>query len=93
MDKLLKNQCKYKLQNCCSNNQAENNSNFEVTGRTNIPFKPQHQNSSHLHRQQGDLSLPNKQFYTQPFSRRLTKQDSTTHDTELVDPLWKREGT
>jgi len=93
MDKMLKKQCKYKLQNCCSNNQAEHNRNFEVTGRTNIPFKPQHQNSSHLHRQQGDLSLSDKQFYTQPFNRRCTKQGSTTQDTELVDPLQMAEGT
>ena len=69
------------------------NSNFEVTGRTNIPFRPQRQNSGHLHRHQSDLSLTEKQFYAQSLNGRNTKQGSTTHDAELVDPLRMGEGT
>jgi len=91
-DQVLKKQCKYKLQNCCSNNQAEQiailKSLEELTS-----LSDHNANTNHLHRQQSDLSLTEKQFYTRPLNRRNTTQGSTTHNAELVDPLQMCEGT
>ena len=89
---VLKNQCRYKLQNLLFKQSSRTNSDFEGTGRTFIPIRPQRQSSSHLHRQQSDLSLPDKQFYTQPLNCRNTKEGSTTHDAELVNLLRMGEG-
>jgi hypothetical protein len=56
---------------------SKTNSSLEVTGRTNIPFRPHRKNSSHLHRQQSDLRFTEKQFKTWPFNCRNMKQGLT----------------
>jgi hypothetical protein len=47
---------------------SRTNSNIEVTGRNDIPFRPQRKNSSYLNPQQNDLRFSEEQFDTQPFN-------------------------
>jgi len=72
---------------------SRRNRNLEVTGRTNIRFRPQRGESRRLHGQQCGLSLSEKQLYTQPLDCGNTKQGSTTYGPELVDPLRMAEST
>ena len=93
VDKVLRRQCKYKLHNICSNNQAEEIAILKSLEEITSLSDTQREENSHLHRQQVDLSLSEKQFCTQPLDCRNTKQGSTTYESELVDPLRMGEGT
>jgi hypothetical protein len=93
VDRVMKRQCKYKLQNCCSKNQDEKIAILKSLEELTSLYRPQQKNSSHLYRQESYLSFTEKQFDTQPPNRRNTEQDSTTYDAELVGPLRMGEGT
>jgi len=92
VDQVLKKQCKYKLQNCCSNNQAEQiailKSMEELTSLSD------HNDRTVAICTDRKVTLASlRKSYTQPLNSRNTKHGSTTHDAEFVDPLRMGEGT
>lgn len=92
VDQVLKKQCRYKLQNCCSNNEAEQvavlKSLEELTSLSDHNAR-----TVAIYTDSKVTLASQKQFYTQHLNRRHTKQGSTTHDADLVNPFKMSEDT
>jgi len=92
VDQLLKRQCKYKLQNCCSNNQAEQIAILKSLEEL-ISLSDHNGRTVAIYTDSKVTFFTEKQSDTQPLNCRNTKEGSTTHYAELVDPLRMGEGT
>ena len=67
VDRVLKRQCKYKLQNCCSNNQAEQTAILKsLEELTSLSGHNEKTVAIYTDRQQSYLNFTEKQFDTQP---------------------------
>jgi len=90
---VLKRQCKYKLQNCCSNNQAQQIAILKsLEELTSLSDHNERTAAIYTDSRVTLASVRNNSIHN-PLNCRNTKQGSKTHYAEVVDPLRMGEGT
>jgi ribonuclease HI len=93
VDRVLKRQCKYKLHNCCSNNQAEQIAILKsLEGLTSLSDHNDRTVAIYTDSKLTLSSLRNNSIHS-PLIEETRNKVSTTQNAELVDPLWMGEGT
>ena len=93
VDQVLKRQCKYKLQNCCSNNQAQQIAILKsLEELTSLSDHNERTAAIYTDSRVTLASVRNNSIHN-PLNCRNTKQGSKTHYAEVVDPLRMGEGT